>query len=296
MASYPVVRPLDLIKYAGGMLLPNQINRLNSSSTTGYTSGWTTGLTTEWYQLGLYLPVGWNKPIPSYAAYNVSTVCYGLNSLALNGATYTCIPMSADSGYYTYATIPYRKDIQIKVYEDLTGSCNFEYLYFRYNGTDKVGKTWSSISGSWTGTLGMRYDAVSGLTEKGFCIHCGGMNTSRRMHYSDNVISPGNWIYVGKYSGADIYPGDNVGAKTFVYSGVTRYNEFYGTYANYAMSFAEYFHKVKSIAIGVGYSNTPSNSYASSGAYTPSWSYMSTCTRNSCTCNCDYQACVDYTL
>ena len=296
MASYPVIRPIDLMKYAGGMLLPNQINRLNTSSTTGFASGWTTGLTVEYYMLGGYIPVGWNKPIPSWAAYNVSHVCYGLNNLALNGSTYQCIPMSADSGNYTYSTIPYYKSIQVKVYEDLTGSCNFEYFYFRYNGTDKAGQTWSSISGSWTGAVGMSFENVSGLTNYGFCIHCGGMNTSRRMHYSDNVISPGTWIYVGKYSGADIYPGDNVGAQTFVYSGVTRYNELYGRYSNYAMSFAEYFHKVRSIAIGIGYSNTPSTSYASSGTYTPSWNYKSTCTRNSCTCNCDYQPCLDYTL
>lgn len=296
MASYPVIRPIDLVKYAGGMLLPNQINRLNSSSTTGYASGWTTGLTSEHYIFGSYVPVGWNKPIPSYAAYDMGKVCYGLNSLALNGATYSCIPMSADSGNYTYATIPYYKYVQIKVYEDIGGSCNFEYFYFRYNGTDKVGKTWSSISGSWTGTLGMNFNAVSGLTNYGFCIHCGGMNTSRRVHYSDNVISPGTWIYVGKYSGLDIYPGDNVGAKTFIYSGVTRYNEFYGTYANYGMNFAEYFHRVKSIAIAIGYSSTPSKSNASSGTYDPTWNYSSNCTRYSCTCNCNYQACVDYTL
>lgn len=301
MASYPVIRPLDLMRTVNGMLLPNQINMLESNTVS---SGWTSALTTTYYYLGSYLPSGWNKPIPAKAASastSVFNVCYGINPRCLSGGLYSnsCIPMSADSGSYTYAAIPYYKSVEIRVYEDLTGSANFEYLYFRYNGTDYTGLTWSSISGSWTGQLGMNLQSISAYTEHEFVIHCGGMNTSRRIHYSDNVVSPGAWTYIGKYSSLDIQPGINVANKSWIVSGVTRQYPFEGDpgyKTGYTMNFVEYFHRLRSVAIAVGYSSTPSSSNASSSTYAPTYSYSSVCSRYSCTCDCDYQECIDYTI
>lgn len=298
MASYPVIRPVDLIFKAPGMLLPNQVNALTGNTTS---SGWSSTLSLSlWLATYGYLPAGWEKPVAVRSASGLTKPCFGINTMCMCGGTYSfaCMPLSADSGSYTYSALPYMKAYEIKIYEDIGGSCNFEYFYFRHNGTDIKGLTWSSISGSWTGLLEMNFAGMSAYTEDAFVIHCGGMNTSRRVHYSDNVVSPGAWTYVGKYSGLDIMPGVNVAYKSFIASGVTRqypYAGSSGTKANQWMNFAEYAYRLNSVAIAVGYSSTPSSSNAASRTYYPTYYYRSVCSKYSCNCNCDYQECIDYT-
>lgn len=297
MASYPVIRPVDLLFKAPGMLLPNQVNALSGNPTT---SGWTNSLSTsDWLATYGKLPAGWEKPIVVRSVSGLTRPCFGINPMCLSGGAYSyaCIPLSADSGTYTYSALPRQKEYRLTVYEDIGGSCNFEYFYFRYKGTDIIGKTWSSIDKSWTGLITMNLNNISANTEGAFTIHCGGMNTARRVHYSDNVVSPGAWTYVGKYSGLDIQPGINAAYKSFIASGVTR-QQYRGSSSiiyNQWMNFTEYAYRLTNVAIGVGYSSAPAVGNAASAGYYPIFYYMSTCSRYSCTCNCDYQECLDYT-
>ena len=297
MASYPVIRPIDLLMNAAGMLLPNQVNALTGNTTS---SGWTSSLTTSpWLALYGDLPTGWQKPIAVRSASGVTRPCFGINTRCLSGGAYSyaCIPLSADSGTYTYSALPYQKEYYIKIYEEIGGSCNFEYFYFRYKGTNIIGKTWSSISNSWTGTITMNLNSISANTDGVFVIHCGGMNTARRVHYSDNVVSPGAWTYIGKYSSLDIQPGINVAYKSYIASGVTRQfppgSDSIKT--GYYMNFAEYAYRLTNVAIGIGFASSPSASNAASSSYYPTFYYMQTCSRYSCSCDCDFQVCIDYT-
>jgi hypothetical protein len=297
MASFKLIRPKDVVENTGGMLLPSQINRLNAAGTAAFSSsGWTTGLTTERNQdyaasTGLQVPAGYYKIIPSYAAVSTSYVCYGINSNCLNGYNYCGIPMSATSGDYTYAAFPKSKLIRIRIYEDLLGSVNFEYFYIKYGSTKLYSKTWKDISGNWTGSTYI--DLNKSYTNDYFLINCGGMNSARRIYYSDNVVSPGAWSYLGAYNNLNIQPGINAVKKTWIQSGVTRQISDSSLTANTTMNFIEYLYRLKDISIGVGYSSTPPSSYASSSSYATAWSYDSKC-NYSCSCDCDYCP-ADYT-
>ena len=296
-ASGRVVTIKDVVEQTGGMILPNQINKMNTSGTTGFsTSGWTTGLTVETLPINTYSysywPSGYFKVIPAYAVTSYRYLLEGLFSGGLSTYSYQNVAWSAQVGSQVYSVFPYKKNSRLRVYEDLTGSVNFEYFYLRYNGSNRASKTWSSISKSWTGMLETNLYKTD--TQYSLSMYFGGMNSSRRIYYSDNIVSPGAWIYIGAYTYVNASPGIDFAAKTFISSGVTRCFSGYGVTYNDLMNCSEYLYRLHDISIGVGYSSAPSTTYASRGTTVPTWSYKNVCIY-SCSCDCDYTTCSVYT-
>ena len=74
-------------------------------------------------------------------------------SAGLKTYSYQIVTCSAKVESYVYSVFPIRKNIRLRVYEDMGGSANFEYFYLKHNGTARASKTWPSITGSWTGIL-----------------------------------------------------------------------------------------------------------------------------------------------
>lgn len=295
MASYPVIRARDVLSYTGGMLLPIQVYQLNRYTLVN--SGWTTGyIGFEPAPLGMLIVSGASRVIPSYMASSLAYPCWGINPKCVSASTYYAMPMSADVGSYTYAAFPYQKLIDLTIYEDLTGSVNFEYFYIQDYKTTKTttidSYTWSSISGSWNGRLWC--ELLTGYTGT-LNLKFGGMNSKRRIYYSDNVVSPGTWSYLGAYNGVNGRPGIEFCKKTAIASGVTYAPDPYqASYSTRAMNTIEYLYRLRQIVIGVGYSSTPGKA-AASASYQENWHYTSVCSRDTCGCDCNDSSCSIYT-
>ena len=292
-ASGRVVTVQDIVEQTGGMILPNQVNRINDSASAAVNSGWSTSLILESAGTSYgkwYYPKGYFRVIPARAMWESYHLLSGLFSGGLKTSSYQNVAWSAKVDSYVYSVFPIRKNIRLRVYEDMAGTANFEYFYLEYDGTSFVSKTWSHIKDSWVGELSV--PLYKTYTEKVLTMTFGGMNTKRHIYYSDNIVSPGSWVYLGKYNGVrSTSPGNGFADKIWVYSGVTRQKYGTGTgfpdTAQYPMSCIEYLYRLKDISIGVAYSSTPSSSKASSGNYNSTWEYPRTCAY-SCSCDCNY--------
>lgn len=295
-ASGRVVTIQDVVEQTGGMILPNQINGMDTSGSGGFTtSGWSTGLTLEYtgvYPYSVYYyPKGYFKVIPAYAITYYNGLLSGLFSGGLPTYSYQNVAWSAKVGTQVYSVFPNRKFIRLRVYEEIGGTANFEYFYLMDGTTTTLAsKTWSGINGSWTGTLETTLNKL--YTSNVLYMKFGGMNTTRRIHYSDNVISPGAWIYLGQYNGVNSSPGNGFASKTWIYSGVTRLKYGNGSFddstALFSMNTMEYIYRLNDISVGVAYSSSPTASLAASGSYKPSWTYPNVCDYSySCSCDVD---------
>ena len=239
-----VVTIKDVVEQTGGMILPNQINKMNSTGTTGFTSSaWTTGLTIEEYRQNTYSysywPSGYFKVVPAYAVTYYRALLEGLFSGGLSTYSYQNVAWSAKVGSQIYSVFPYKKYIRLRLYEDVSlGAAQFEYFYLIYNGSNRASKTWSKINESWTGTIETTLNKTD--TKYSLQTNFGGMNTSRRIYYSDNVVSPGTWFYIGQYNYVKASPGIDFAAKTYVASGVTRCDSGVGLTYNSLMTCSEY--------------------------------------------------------
>ena len=294
-ASGRVVTVKDIVEQTGGMILPNQVNKINDYASAAVNSGWSTSLTLEsagTYYGTWYYPKGYFRVIPARAMWESYRLLSGLFSGGLKTSSYQNVAWSAKVGSYVYSVFPNRKKIRLKVYEDMVGSANFEYFYLEHNGTRFVSKTWSSISDHWAGELSV---PLNKTYTKILTMTFGGMNSKRHIYYSDNIVSPGSWVYLGKYNGvSSTSPGNGFADKIWVYSGVTRQTYGIGSTsketAQYAMSCIEYLYRLNDISIGVAYGSTPSTSISSSGSYKPTWEYPSMCVYT-CSCDCDICSC-----
>ena len=296
-ASGRVVTIKDVVEQTGGMILPNQINKMNSTGTTGFTSSaWTTGLSIEEYSQNTYSysywPSGYFKVVPAYAVTYYRALLEGLFSGGLSTYSYQNVAWSAKVGTQVYSVFPYKKYIRLRVYENVTGGANFEYFYLKYNGSIRASQTWSKITDSWTGTLETTLNKTD--TKYALLANFGGMNTSRRLYYSDNVVSPGTWVYIGQYNYVSAQPGIDFAVKTYVSSGVTRCHSGVGLTYNDLMNCSEYLYRLHDISVGIGYSSAPSTTYASKGITVPTWGYNNVCAY-SCSCDCDNTTCAAYT-
>lgn len=219
--------------------------------------------------------------IPSYAA---GYACEGINPKCVSAGTYYCMPMSAVVGTTAYAAFPKEKKIRLTIYEDLNGKANFEYFYLKYNGSNRASQTMSSVSNSWTSD-NIYVTLNPNDTQYTIQANFGGMNASRRLHYSDNVCSPGSWKYIGKYSGVNFNPGIDGGTANSSVSAITYLGG--KTY----LSAIEYLTRLKHVCIAIGYSGTPSasNAKTSNSGKTIYWAYSTASTCNGhCSCDCNY--------
>lgn len=293
MASYPVITARDVLHYTGGMLLPIQVYKLNSNTVVN--SGWTTGyIGFEPAPLGMFIVSGASRVIPSHMASSLSYPCWGINPKCVSASTYYAMPMSADSGNYTYAAFPFEKVISLIIYEDIGGGANFDYFYiqdYKPSTTTTIdSKTWSKIHNSWNGSL--LCDLLTGYTGN-LNLKFGGMNAKRRIYYSDNVVSPGTWTYIGAYNGVNSRPGIEFCAKTAISNGVTYAPDPYeASYSTRAMNTIEYLYRLRQIVIGVGFSSTPGKT-AASASYKETWYYKGVCSSDTCSCDANCSCDID---
>lgn len=284
-----VVTVQDIVEQTGGMILPSQVNNINTSAPVNIISGWSTSLTLE--NVGMwYYPKGYFRVIPARAMSQPNYLLSGLFSGGLATSSYQNVTWSAKVGSYVYSVFPNSKTIRLRIFEDYgPGAVQFEYFYLEYNGTRFFSKTWSKIKGSWVGELSVPLNKT--YTKHPLTMTFGGMNIKRDIYYSDNILSPGSWTHLGKYNGVNsASPGNGFANRIWVYSGVTRQIYGIGSFseetARYSMNCIEYLYRLKDISIGIAYSSNPSSSNASDGTYKTTWSYPRMCSY-SCSCDCD---------
>jgi hypothetical protein len=268
----PKVITIKDVKTYSGMLVPSIMQSYNQGF---FTITSTTNTVTASPNTALV--------VPSYAT---RYACEGINPKCVCGSTtdYYAMPMSAVQSSTVYAAFPNQKKIRLTIYEDIGGSANFEYFYLKYNGSNRASQTMSSVSNSWTSDS-IYVTLNPSDTKYSLQANFGGMNISRRLHYSDNVCSPGSWKYVGKYNGVNFNPGIDGGTAYYPVSAITYYG------GKTFLSTIEYLTRLKHVCIGVGYSSAPSTAIAqtSNSGKTLAWyyNYASTCAGN-CSCDCNY--------
>lgn len=296
--GYQQVRIYDVMHYCKGVLTPTQVQSIGNQL---YSITSTTSTINSSY--GIQYPIVLTKHINYYQKIPIRGYVSG------SSYNYQCIPMY-NSDYQTdipqHYTFPYQKQIVFNVWESLNGSANWEYFRCYYSGssyTQTASKTWSSVSSSSLGNK-LTLDLKSGTSLSGiFVIEGGGMNTSRSIYYSDNVVSPGSWKSVGRYTGFRVSPGYTMWP-TYTISAVTDYNTYMGGAYKRPMRYQEYAHRLKHVSVYVRNDGdgTPTNSTLTSNSgltvayyYTTYSNCSSYCSANYCNGYCSNMCTVDYT-
>lgn len=285
--AYRLLKISDILNRMPGLLVPADIKKLyDGTYSTSETNTYDGSSYSENYYEGKYKDI----LVPARYAAKFAPACFRYDCGDPANNSTECLEMSgATSGITLYNRWPYKKEINVTVWESLTGPANFKFFKIRAGTTantyTEMGSlTWSEINNSSTKQISINVGTSHSTSASLFTVYMGGMTGSRPMYYSDNVCSPGVWKFVvdaqqANFDPAGTFPSSAIMVTTdkFDFDGKVR-----------VLSFREYVYRLNHISVYVRARSAQGAPTNKPGSAKGQWVYNgAVCTADSCDCDCD---------